>query len=75
MQPPMDAADQNGREGNTIQETLWARRLICPSCERIADQYGTWRKPEEYVADHVRLEFARCPDCRPVVRWLAGAVR
>ncbi len=38
---------------------------ICSRCKRIRDAEGSWHSLEEYLSDHVHLEFTHgiCPDC------------
>jgi PAS domain S-box-containing protein len=38
---------------------------ICSRCKRIRDADGNWHSLEEYLSDHVHLDFTHgiCPDC------------
>ena len=53
------------REALRTVKALSGMLPICSSCKKIRDDKGHWRQVEEYISDHVEVEFSHsiCPDC------------
>ena len=67
----VDVTDRVGAEDAMLRrrfaELAQVKALlpICSYCQQIRDEYGTWKKIEDYVAEHSMTEFSHsvCPSC------------
>jgi hypothetical protein len=50
-----------------LNEVKTLRKIlpICANCKKIRDDKGYWTQVEEYISDHVEVEFSHglCPEC------------